>query len=93
MPAAIIKKRARFFVAVEGESEQSFVKWLQSLSEEKNLHIELNGDILLISSEEVEPRYRKELLLPGSFTGSQMTFHCRNGVLEIQLLKDGELPS
>ena len=61
--------------------------------EEKNLHIELNGVILLISSEEVEPRYRKELLLPGSFTGSQMTFHCRNGVLEIQLLKDGELPS
>ena len=42
MPATIIKTRARFFVAVEGESEQSFVKWLQSLSE-KELHIHLDG--------------------------------------------------
>lgn len=57
--------------------------------EEHNLHIEINGDILLISSEEVEPKYRKELLLPCSFKGSQMSFHCRNGVLEIQLLKEG----
>ena len=38
----IIKKRARFFVAVEGESEQSFVAWLQVLSE-KDLHIHLDG--------------------------------------------------
>jgi hypothetical protein len=29
----IIKKRARFFLAVEGESEQSLVRWLQMLSE------------------------------------------------------------
>jgi hypothetical protein len=42
MPAQIIKIRARYFVAVEGESEQSFVKWLQVLSE-KDLHIHLDG--------------------------------------------------
>jgi len=42
MPAQIIKIRARFFVAVEGDSEQSFVKWLQELSSEKNLHIHLD---------------------------------------------------
>jgi hypothetical protein len=42
MPAQIIKTRARFFLAVEGESEQSFVKWLQELSEE-HLHIHLDG--------------------------------------------------
>ena len=42
MPARIIKPRARFFVAVEGESEQSFVKWLQLLSE-KDLHIYLDA--------------------------------------------------
>jgi hypothetical protein len=40
MPATII--RTPFFVAVEGESEQSFVKWLQVLSDEKNLHIHLD---------------------------------------------------
>jgi len=45
MPAQIIKIRARFFVAVEGESEQSFVKWLQVLSE-KELHIHLDGVLL-----------------------------------------------
>jgi hypothetical protein len=45
MPAQIIKKRSRFFVAVEGESEQSFVAWLQVLSE-KELHIHLD-DVLL----------------------------------------------
>lgn len=45
MPAQIIKKRARFFVAVEGESEQSFVAWLQVLSE-KELHVHLDGVLL-----------------------------------------------
>src|SRR6266513_1493055 len=43
MPGPIIKIRARFFVAVEGESEQSFVKWLQLLSSEKSLHIHLDS--------------------------------------------------
>jgi hypothetical protein len=33
MAARIIQKRARYFVAVEGESEQSFVRWLQQLSD------------------------------------------------------------
>lgn len=42
MPAQIIKTRARFFVAVEGENEQSFVTWLQALSQ-KELHIHLDG--------------------------------------------------
>ena len=41
MAAPIIKTRTRFFVAVEGESEQSFVTWLQMLSEGK-LHIHLD---------------------------------------------------
>ena len=45
MPAQIIKKRVRFFVAVEGESEQSFVAWLQALSENE-LHIHLDGVLL-----------------------------------------------
>ena len=45
MPAQIIKRRARFFVAVEGESEQSFVAWLQVLSE-KDLHIHLDVALL-----------------------------------------------
>ena len=36
-----IRIRVRFFIAVEGESEQSFVIWLQKLSE-RGLHIHLD---------------------------------------------------
>jgi hypothetical protein len=42
MPAQIIKTRARFFVAVEGESERSFITWLYALSQ-KELHIHLDS--------------------------------------------------
>jgi len=45
MAAQTIKKRVRFFVAVEGESEQSFLVWLQVLAQ-KELHIHLD-DVLL----------------------------------------------
>ena len=45
MAAQIIKKRTRFFVAVEGESEQSFLVWLQVLAQGE-LHIHLD-DVLL----------------------------------------------
>ncbi len=45
MPAQVIKIRARFFVAVEGESEQSFVAWLQMLSQ-KELSIHLDSILL-----------------------------------------------
>jgi hypothetical protein len=38
----LIPQRIRFFLAVEGESEQSFVTWLYILSAEKNLPIHLD---------------------------------------------------
>lgn len=41
-----IRKRRRFFFAVEGESEQSFVKWLQILSDEEELGIHLQVFVL-----------------------------------------------
>ena len=41
MSPQIVKIRTRFFVAVEGESEQSFLRWLQVLSETE-LHIHLD---------------------------------------------------
>ena len=45
MPRQIVKARARFFVAVEGESEQSFFAWLQALSEKEG-HIHLDVVVL-----------------------------------------------
>jgi len=41
-----IQQRTRFFVAVEGESEQSFVAWLQTLAGGKNLPVHLDGVLL-----------------------------------------------
>jgi len=45
MAAPTIQKRARFFVAVEGESEQSFLAWLGVLAQ-KELYIHLEGALL-----------------------------------------------
>lgn len=55
--------------------------------EEANLQIELNDDVLLIATMKGEPNYRKELLLPASFAQKDLSFQCRNGVLEIVLKK------
>ncbi len=41
-----ISLRKRFFFAVEGESEQSFVKWLQELSDQNNAHNHLDCQVL-----------------------------------------------
>ena len=48
----------------------------------------LKADILIISTETGQPKYRKEVLLPASFSAAQMSFQCRNGILEIALLKE-----
>jgi hypothetical protein len=46
MPIKIIEPRERFFLAVEGQSEESFVRWLQVLSDKKGLHIHLHTFLL-----------------------------------------------
>jgi hypothetical protein len=43
MRAHTIEKRVRFFVAVEGECEQSFVKWLQVLADARQIHVHLDS--------------------------------------------------
>lgn len=57
--------------------------------EEKNVQVEVHDDILVLSTERGEPKYRKEVLLPASFSSDKLSFHCRNGILEIQLMKEG----
>jgi hypothetical protein len=42
MPRTMIAKRTRFFIACEGDSEQSLVTWLQRLSEGRT-HIHLDS--------------------------------------------------
>lgn len=57
--------------------------------EEENVQLEIHDDILVISTEKGVPNYRKEVLLPASFSSDKLSFHCRNGILEIQLMKEG----
>lgn len=37
-----IRIRTRFFLAVEGESERSFIKWLQQIADDQELHVHLD---------------------------------------------------
>lgn len=46
MKKRIIQERKRIFIAGEGESEQSFVKWLQQLSDQQGLYIHLDCQTL-----------------------------------------------
>jgi HSP20 family protein len=54
---------------------------------EEDLKIELRDDILAIVAERGSKKYRKEVLLPGSFDSASMTRTCRNGVVEIKLAR------
>ncbi|MBI4606172.1 MAG: Hsp20/alpha crystallin family protein [Planctomycetes bacterium] len=55
--------------------------------EEKNIHLELKGDILTIHAERGEKKFHKEILLPWQAAESKMTKSTRNGVLEIKIAK------
>ncbi len=52
---------------------------------DEDLKLELRDDILAIAAEKGSKKYRKEVLLPGTFAPDAMTRTCRNGVLEIKL--------
>lgn len=53
-----------------------------------DVQLELHEDILVLVAEKGDKKYRKEVLLPASFSSNQMSFSCRNGILEIQLIKE-----
>lgn len=46
MTRNIILKRTRFFFSVEGEGEQSVIKWLQELADQNGLHVHLDCEVL-----------------------------------------------
>jgi len=54
---------------------------------EEDLQLELKDDVLIIAAERGEMKYRKEVLLPDTFSAGQMSHSCRNGVLEIKLAR------
>ncbi|NQT73937.1 MAG: helix-turn-helix domain-containing protein [Chloroflexi bacterium] len=55
--------------------------------EEKNIHIEINGDILDLTAEARDRKYIKEVLLPFAVEAGTLQSSYRNGILEIRLMK------
>jgi hypothetical protein len=66
MTKQVIQQRKRIFITGEGESEQSFIKWLQLLSDQQGLHIHLDfknlegGGYKTMLEKAVRERKRKE---------------------------------
>jgi HSP20 family protein len=53
----------------------------------EDVRIEVNEDVLTITAERGDKKYRKEVLLPGSFAREKTRVSCTNGVLEIRCVK------
>jgi len=54
---------------------------------EKDVHLDLKDDLLILTAQKQDKKYRKEILLPGTFPRDRMTVSCNNGVVEIKCLK------
>jgi HSP20 family protein len=50
----------------------------------EDVQIAVQDDLLTITAERGDKKYRKEVLLPGSFVREKMQVSCNNGVVEIK---------
>jgi HSP20 family protein len=55
--------------------------------EEKDVRLDLKGDILEIAAETGDRKYHKEVLLPSKVNAESLSFSYRSGVLEVSLQK------
>lgn len=53
----------------------------------EDVEVEVRDDLLTISAQRADKKYRKELQLPGRFSRDKMQLSCNNGVLEIKCRK------
>ena len=53
----------------------------------EDVRLEVKDDLLTITAEKGEKKYKKEVLLPQSFPREKMQVSCANGVLEIRCVK------
>ncbi len=51
------------------------------------VRLEVKDDVLTITAAKGDKKYRKEVLLPGSYPREKMRLACNNGVLEIKCFK------
>jgi HSP20 family protein len=53
----------------------------------KDVRIGYQDDVLTISAQRGDRKYRKEVLLPGDLSQEKMQVSCKNGILEIKCFK------
>ena len=53
----------------------------------EDVSLEVKDDLLTISAAKGEKKYKKEVLLPGTFPRDKMKLACTNGVVEIRCVK------
>ena len=54
---------------------------------EEDIQLEVKDDILILAAEKGNQKYRKEVLLPATFSAKDMSHTCRNGILEVKFTK------
>ena len=52
-----------------------------------DVRLEVKDDVLTITAAKGDKKYRKEVLMPGSYPQEKMGLSCNNGVLEIKCVK------
>ena len=55
--------------------------------EAEDVEVEIQDDILTLSAKRGDKKYRKEILLPGSFQKDKLSVSCRHGIVEIKCMK------
>jgi HSP20 family protein len=53
----------------------------------KDVRIEYKDDVLKISAQRGDRKYRREVLLPRDLSQEKMRISCKNGILEIKCFK------
>jgi HSP20 family protein len=56
----------------------------------EDVKLDLQDDIVTIAAERGDKKYRREVLLPATFTADRMSRKCHNGVLEVRFAKHAD---
>lgn len=66
----------------EEEDHTLIVAEMPGISEE-DIQLEIEDDLLTVYAEKGEKKYRKEILLPRSYSRDKVSLSCNNGIVEI----------
>ena len=52
-----------------------------------DVRVEIRDDVLILSAEKGDKKYRKEVLLPQSFSRENLKLSCQSGILQVKCMK------